>query len=71
MVDTYTITYSNGTTDTFTITNRYTPDKTSKKVIKKWEDNNNQDGLRTENVKVVFLMGVNKNVRFFSKNTKS
>ncbi len=39
----------------FTITNTYTPGKTSVKVKKVWEDNNNQDGLRPDSVSVSLL----------------
>ena len=45
----YTPTYSE---DTFTITNKYAPEKTNKTVIKIWEDSNNQDGVRPDNVRV-------------------
>ncbi|MGX2946421.1 Cna B-type domain-containing protein [Enterococcus alishanensis] len=38
----------NGTT----ITNSYTPGKTSVTVTKAWDDSNNQDGLRPEGIKV-------------------
>ncbi len=38
--------------DGFAITNSYTPGKTSVNVVKTWDDNFNQDGLREESVKV-------------------
>ena len=38
--------------DGFTITNSYTPGKTSISVTKVWDDANNQDGLRPGSVKV-------------------
>jgi predicted metal-binding protein len=36
----------------FDITNTYTPEKTSLTVTKKWDDGNNQDGLRPDAVRV-------------------
>ncbi|WP_119863584.1 Cna B-type domain-containing protein, partial [Megasphaera stantonii] len=36
----------------FDITNSYTPGKTSVSVTKTWDDNNNQDGLRPNSIKV-------------------
>ena len=39
----------------FTLTNTYTPGKTSVKVKKVWEDNNNQDGLRPDKVSVSLI----------------
>jgi len=38
--------------DGTTITNSYTPGKTSVSVTKAWEDNNNQDGKRPDSVQV-------------------
>ncbi|MGM0218547.1 Cna B-type domain-containing protein [Enterococcus sp. AZ126] len=35
-----------------TITNQYTPGKTSVTVTKSWDDNNNQDGIRPDNIHV-------------------
>ena len=43
----------NGTT----ITNSYTPGKTSITVTKAWVDNDNQDGIRPENIKVQLYAG--------------
>lgn len=40
-----------------TIVNSYTPGKTSVNVIKKWNDNNNRDGLRPTSVTVNLLVG--------------
>lgn len=40
------------TIDGYDITNSYTPDVTSVTVTKAWEDANNQDGLRSEGVRV-------------------
>ncbi len=37
---------------TYTVTNKYTPGKTSVVVAKDWEDNNNQDGKRPESITV-------------------
>jgi len=51
---TYTVTTSGDMTDGYTITNTYTPEVTSVKVTKDWQDGNNQDGSRPdpENVSV-------------------
>ncbi|SUK13867.1 collagen adhesin [Staphylococcus agnetis] len=38
-----------------TITNKYTPGKTSATVTKNWEDNNNQDGKRPKSIEVELL----------------
>ncbi len=38
-----------------TITNSYTPGKTSVTVTKAWDDNNNQDGVRPDTVTVLLL----------------
>lgn len=40
------------TIDGTTITNKYTPGKTSAIVTKNWEDNNNQDGKRSKSIEV-------------------
>ncbi|ETJ34045.1 Cna protein B-type protein, partial [human gut metagenome] len=40
------------TIDGTTITNTYKPGKTSLTVTKKWDDAENQDGLRPKNIKV-------------------
>ena len=45
----YEVTYSE---DTFTITNTHISENTEKTVTKIWEDANNQDGIRPENVEV-------------------
>ena len=56
--DGYTAKYSD---DTFTITNKYTPGTVSKTVIKEWIDNNNQDGIRPDEVTVqLYANGVAK-----------
>ena len=56
--DGYTVKYSE---DTFTITNKYTPGTVSKTVIKEWIDNNNQDGIRADEVTVqLYANGVAK-----------
>ncbi|MDX8045505.1 Cna B-type domain-containing protein [Gracilibacillus sp. S3-1-1] len=36
----------------FVVTNSYTPEQTSMTVVKGWEDGNNQDGVRPDNVTV-------------------
>ncbi|WP_381420284.1 Cna B-type domain-containing protein [Staphylococcus hyicus] len=46
--------YSTTINDT-TITNKYTPGKTSATVTKNWEDANNQDGKRPANIQVELL----------------
>ena len=45
----YTASYSK---DTFTITNSYTPGTISKTIIKQWNDQDNIDGIRPDNVTV-------------------
>ena len=47
--------------DGYNITNSYKPEETSVKVTKKWEDADNQDGKRPENIKVQ-LYGNDKKV---------
>ena len=45
--------------DTFTITNKYTPGTVSKSVNKEWIDNDNQDGIRPDEVTVqLYATGV-------------
>lgn len=51
-VDGYTATYKNDG-NKWTITNKYTPDKISLTVNKKWDDAENQDGIRPASVKAV------------------
>ena len=46
---------SGDVTNGFTITNIHSPEKTSVKVIKVWEDSNNQDGLRPDSVTINLL----------------
>ena len=48
----YTLSYNTETAGKTIITNSYTPEETSYRVEKVWNDNNNQDGKRPENVKV-------------------
>jgi len=48
----YTATVSGSMTEGYTITNSYTPAETSVSVEKIWNDNSNQDGLRTGSVTV-------------------
>ena len=48
-VDDYTTEDNNGGVD---LTNDYTPEKTSATVTKAWNDNNDQDGLRPDEIKV-------------------
>lgn len=45
----------NTTYNGYDITNSYTPGKTSVTVSKEWDDNNNQDGIRTNEVTVRLL----------------
>ena len=40
---------------TFTVTNRYTPGKTSVGVTKNWDDNGNQDGMRPAVIEIKLL----------------
>ena len=51
-VDGYTATYKNDG-NKWTITNKYTPEKISLTVNKKWDDAENQDGIRPASVKAV------------------
>ena len=48
----YTLSYNTETAGKTIITNSYTPEETSYRAEKVWNDNNNQDGKRPENVKV-------------------
>ena len=48
----YTLSYNTETSGKTIITNSYTPEETSYRVEKVWNDNNNQDGKRPENIKV-------------------
>ncbi len=52
-VEGYTPTY--GGAGDYNITNTYTPGKVSVSVEKSWQDNNNQDGIRPNNVTVVLV----------------
>ncbi|PNZ73366.1 Cna B-type domain-containing protein, partial [Mammaliicoccus stepanovicii] len=38
-----------------TITNEYTPGKTTATVTKQWDDKNNQDGKRPKSIEVALL----------------
>lgn len=49
-VEDYSTTY-----DGYNVTNSYTPSKTSVTVIKNWRDNNDQDGIRPNDITVVLL----------------
>lgn len=51
-VDGYTATYKNDG-NKWTITNKYTPEKISLIINKKWDDAENQDGIRPASVKAV------------------
>lgn len=51
-VDGYTATYKNDG-NKWTITNKYTPEKISLTINKKWDDAENQDGIRPASVKAV------------------
>ena len=52
VVEGYSTEYTEGSYD---ITNRYTPEETSRTVTKVWEDNNNQDGLRPASIMVQLM----------------
>ena len=41
--------------ETFTVTNHYTPGKTSVSVTKNWDDNGNQDGMRPAVIEIKLL----------------
>ncbi|GGP17037.1 Cna B-type domain-containing protein [Oceanobacillus neutriphilus] len=43
-----------------TITNAYTPEQTSVTVLKGWNDNDNQDGIRPEQIEVQLYAGENE-----------
>ena len=53
-VNEYTTTYSG---DTLTITNKHIPELTSVTIKKEWDDNQNQDGKRTDSVNVSVMNG--------------
>ncbi len=55
-VEGYTTTYSD---DTFTITNSYTPGKVSKTVIKVWDDQNDLEEIRPDEVTVTLYKVIN------------
>lgn len=48
----YTVNTVEGPNGVFTITNTYTPEKTDRTVMKKWDDGDNQDGKRASNINV-------------------
>lgn len=47
--------YTTYSEDTFTITNTHTPETTNIQVKKIWDDNNNQDGIRPNEVIILLL----------------
>ena len=53
--DGYTSTVTGSAADGFTITNKFTPEKTQVSVHKVWSDANNQDGTRPDSVTVELL----------------
>ncbi len=53
----YTANVTGNTTEGYTITNTHTPETTSVTVTKAWNDNGNQDGMRTESVSVSLMNG--------------
>ncbi len=55
VVDGYRLTNTTFVHDTITLTNSYTPEETSKTVIKVWKDNENQDNLRPSSIEVELL----------------
>lgn len=48
--------------NTFTFTNKYTPETKKIQVSKKWEDNNNQDGIRPSSISVSLTATANGKV---------
>ena len=58
-VDGYATTYKNDG-NKWTITNKYTPEKISLTVNKKWDDAENQDGIRPDSVKAVLYANSKK-----------
>ena len=53
----YTTVISGNVEEGFTITNTHEPEKTSVSATKKWDDNNNQDGIRPGSVDVQLYIG--------------
>ncbi len=51
----YTSVVSGDATTGYTITNSYTPETTSVSVTKEWKDNNDQDGIRPDDITVKLL----------------
>ncbi|MBQ9228888.1 MAG: Cna B-type domain-containing protein [Eubacterium sp.] len=49
-VENYSTTY-----DGYTVINSYTPEQTSISVVKAWDDGNNKDGIRPDQVEVILL----------------
>ena len=58
--DKYTVSYTNSTTENFTITNTHIPEKTSVNVTKVWIDADNQDGIRPSSITVVLSNDTSK-----------
>lgn len=56
----------NASYDGYNITNKYDPEKTNVTVTKKWDDANNQDGMRPDSIKVT-LLADGKNVGLLGK----
>ncbi|MFC4770498.1 Cna B-type domain-containing protein [Enterococcus hermanniensis] len=57
--------------DGTTITNEYTPGKTSITVTKAWDDNNNQDGIRPDSISVQFYANGKKVGKVVELNEKN
>ncbi len=54
-VEDYSTVISNNGDGTFTVKNKHTPEQTSVTVNKFWDDENNQDGLRPDSIRVQLL----------------
>ena len=65
-VEGYEVSYSN---DTFTITNKHTPETTDLSYEVIWDDNDNQDGKRPESVDVILYKQVGEEISIVEKRT--
>uniref|UniRef100_UPI00388F801F Cna B-type domain-containing protein n=1 Tax=Methanobrevibacter sp. TaxID=66852 RepID=UPI00388F801F len=65
----YTVVIENSTAYIYTITNTHVPNRTSVRVTKVWDDDNNRDGIRPKNITVVLLKdGVENATAVLSQN---
>ena len=54
---TYSISIDGDQTEGYVVTNKHTPEKTTVSVSKTWDDNNDQDGIRPDEVEVQLYAG--------------